>query len=143
MITLYQMLATGFGSGYSPVFPGTVGSVVAVIIAWFLDIDILQIIILSFLGVHICTKGEEILKKHDSPNIVFDEFCGIFIAVWKVDSIILYIAAFLLFRFFDIVKPYPINELQKLPKGWGVMADDLAAGIVARIGVFIIAVLLS
>lgn len=142
MKTVYKILATGFGSGCSPVCPGTVGSITAAVIAWYFDISLTQIIFFSVLGVYICTKGEEILGKHDSPNIVFDEFCGLFIAVWEVDSFILYLAGFLFFRALDIIKPYPINRLQELPRGWGVMADDVAAGILARLGVVLITLLL-
>lgn len=142
MKIIYRILATGFGSGYAPKFPGTVGTALAAIFAWYYNLSIAQIIILSLLGVLICTKGEEILNRHDSPNIVFDEFCGFFIAVWNVDTFLLYLTAFVLFRIFDILKPYPINKLQELPGGWGVMADDIAAGIIARIGVYIAALII-
>lgn len=138
MSVIFRILATGFGSGCFSRFPGTVGSALAAVFAWHYRLSLIQILLISAMGVLICTKGEEILQVHDSPKIVFDEFCGLFIAVWQVDSLTLFLVAFGLFRLFDIIKPYPVNKLQDLPRGWGVMADDLAAGILARIGVTLI-----
>lgn len=128
-----KLLATGFYTGLSPYFPGTIGSFFAFIIAWYLRLDLITIIILSLLGVYICTQGELIFQKHDCSHIVFDEFCGAFFATWQLVSIPQFIAAFVLFRIFDIFKPIPINKLQALPRGWGVMADDLAAGLLSRL----------
>lgn len=138
MITLIKILATGLGSGYIPRFPGTAGSICAAVISWLYPPGFWSIILLCLAGVHICGQGEKILGRHDSPHIVFDEFCGLFIAVWRLDSVGLYIIGLILFRFFDIVKPYPINKLQELPGGWGVMADDIAAGLAARAILFVL-----
>ena len=128
-----KFLATGFYSGFFPYFPGTVGSLLAFIIAWFLKLDLLSIFLLSILGVYLCTQGELLFQKHDCSHIVYDEFCGAFCAAWQLSSLPQFIIAFVLFRFFDIDKPVPINNLQALPRGWGVMADDLAAGIITRL----------
>lgn len=136
---LIKFFATGFYSGLAPYFPGTVGSVFAFVMAWFLRFDVLAIVVLSILGVYICTQGELIFQKHDCSHIVFDEFCGSFCAAWQLHTIPQFMTAFILFRIFDILKPIPVNNLQALPRGWGVMADDLAAGIISRL---IIAVLI-
>lgn len=141
MNVLIKILATGFGSGYTPRFPGTAGSVLAAVIAWFCQPGIGLIIFLCLVGVYICGQGEKILNKHDSPQIVFDEFCGLFIAVWRLDSAGLIMVGLILFRFFDIVKPYPINKLQEFPGGWGVMADDIAAGLAARAIIYLLLML--
>ena len=130
---IIKFLASGFYTGLSPYCPGTVGSFFAIIIAWFFRLDLLAILLLIIAGVYICTQGELIFQKHDSPHIVFDEFCGIFCAAWQLSTLPQFIAAFVLFRIFDILKPVPVNTLQVLPQGWGVMADDLAAGIISRL----------
>jgi phosphatidylglycerophosphatase A len=139
MKTIIKFLATGFYSGFFPSFPGTVGSLLAFILAWFLNLNIWSILLLTILGVYICTQGELLFQEHDCPHLVFDEFCGAFCATWQLSTLPQFIMAFVLFRFFDILKPAPINTLQKLPRGWGVMADDLAAGIITR---FILALLI-
>jgi phosphatidylglycerophosphatase A len=133
MNRLIRFLATGFYSGSFSRCPGTIGSLAALLITWFIKPNTLEIVITTLLGIWICTKGEEILQEHDSPHIVFDEFCGILFSTWYLQSIPQFIVAFILFRFFDILKPYPISKLQELPSGLGVMADDLAAGLVSRI----------
>ena len=138
MNKLIKFLATGFGSGYSPCLPGTAGSLVAALFVYFYKLDLWHILILILLGIYICNKAELLFKKHDSPHIVFDEFCGIFIATWKLTTPLSFVTAFILFRFFDMTKPYPINKLQVLPGGLGIMADDIAAGLIARFLVEII-----
>lgn len=132
MRMLIRILATGLGSGYFPYLPGTTGTAAAAVIAYFYKLQLWQIFIICLVGVFICQEGEKIFRQHDSPQIVFDEFCGLFIATWQVETPALFFAAFLLFRFLDMVKPFPIKQLQELPGGWGVMADDIAAGLIAR-----------
>jgi len=87
---------------------------------------------IAVLGIWICQEAEKTLQEHDSPKIVVDEIAGYLIAVYTWDGIYL-IIGFLLFRFLDILKPAPINRLQRLPGGLGVMADDLAAGLITNI----------
>ncbi|PKM89981.1 MAG: phosphatidylglycerophosphatase A [Firmicutes bacterium HGW-Firmicutes-12] len=138
MNSLIRFVAIGFGCGYAPYFPGTVGSVVAVFIAYLYQFQLWQIAIFCLVGIFICGRAETILQEHDSSHIVFDEFCGMFIAAWQLANPMALIVAFILFRFFDIVKPYPINKLQSLPGGWGVMADDITAGVAARVLVWLV-----
>ncbi len=133
MKILLKFLATGFYSGFFPYFPGTVGSFLALILSWFLKLNLWQILLFIIIGVYICTQGELLFAQHDCAKIVYDEFCGMFLASWQLSSIPQFLVAFLLFRMLDIFKPFPINKLQLLPGGWGVMADDLLAGAVARI----------
>ena len=86
-----------------------------------------------FLGVYSSTKAEETMG-HDNGHIVIDEVCGYWFALYLFPPTLYYIVfGFLLFRLFDIAKPYPINKLQNLPKGWGVMVDDILAGVYAAI----------
>jgi len=126
-------LATGLYSGYSPVMPGTVGSLIAAVIIWAVPLTWWQILLICALSIYICGQAEKIFGETDPGKIVLDEFCGMFVAAWNLDSLILIIAAFVLFRFFDIAKPLFINRLQAWPGGWGVVFDDLAAGLMARI----------
>jgi phosphatidylglycerophosphatase A len=138
MNKVIKFLATGFGSGYAPYFPGTVGSVVAAVIAYLYSLQLWQIAILCLIGIFICGRAEAIFKEHDSPHIVFDEFCGMFIAAWQLANPVAIITAFIIFRFFDIQKPYPINKLQSLSGGWGIMADDIVAGVFARVLIWLL-----
>ena len=139
-----EYLSTMFGIGYFPKAPGTAGTLFAAIVYfalpdhWFGNwhnstLALLAILIGSIISVFFISKAEEGLG-HDNGKIVLDEFWGYFIAVlFLPKTLIVIIAAFVLFRIFDILKPEPVNVLQKLPKGWGVMADDIMAGIYANI----------
>lgn len=137
-----KLISTVLGAGYSPLAPGTAGSLVAFIIFWLLPqinifVWLFAIILLFFVGVCTATATErEQIEKvgnergHDPSIIVIDEFVGMLIALVAIPhNIYFMIAAFMLFRLFDIVKPFPINISQKLPRGWGVMIDDVIAGI--------------
>lgn len=137
MKTLLNILATGLGCGYLKPGPGTWGSLLALVIAYFWSIPLTFIIFTALIGIYICQKAEENLEEHDSPKIVFDEVVGMWLATWNI-PLIFFPIAFILFRIFDIKKFYPINNLQKLPGGLGIMLDDIAAGIVARLIIGII-----
>ena len=139
-----EYLSTLFGIGYFPKAPGTAGTLFAAIVYfalpdhWFSGwqnstLALIVILIGSVISVFFISKAEEGLG-HDNGKIVLDEFWGYFIAVlFLPKTLIVIIAAFVLFRIFDILKPEPVNILQKLPKGWGVMADDIMAGVYANI----------
>ena len=144
MTKLSVYLATIFGIGYFPFAPGTMGTVFAFLIYYILPesffktnydnfIVLIILIGLSFVGVAIISKAEEYLG-HDDGRIIIDEFVGYFIAIlFLPKSLLLAILAFIFFRVFDITKPQPINKLQNLPKGWGIMTDDIVAGIFSNI----------
>ena len=139
-----EYLSTLFGIGYFPKAPGTVGTLFAAIVYfvlpnnWFYGwqnsiFALIIILIASVISVFFISKAEEGLG-HDNGKIVLDEFWGYLIAVlFLPKTLVTIIAAFILFRIFDILKPEPVDVLQKLPKGWGVMADDIMAGIYANI----------
>jgi len=139
-----EYLSTLFGIGYFPKAPGTAGTLFAAIVyfalpgQWFSSLQnsilaLIAILIGSVISVFFISKAEEGLG-HDNGKIVLDEFWGYFIVVlFLPKTLIVIVAAFVLFRMFDILKPEPVNVLQKLPKGWGVMADDIMAGIYANI----------
>ncbi|KQC11042.1 MAG: hypothetical protein APR62_10715 [Smithella sp. SDB] len=134
---LITFLATGFYSGLSPIAPGTAGTLVGVLIClvclpmpWILRL-IFVIALLAF-SIFVAEQAEKIYQKKDDQRIVIDEIIGLQITMLPAAINILNLcAAFVLFRIFDIWKPFPLKNLQKLPGGWGVVVDDVAAGIYA------------
>ena len=137
MNKLILFLARGCGSGLLHPAPGTWGSLAAFLIgviwSWFFGgIPLWFIVIAGLLGIYICDSGEKQLGIHDAPEIVFDEWIGMWITMWAV-PLVLTPVAFLLFRFFDISKLGPIGKIQDLPGGLGIMADDVLAGIAGRV----------
>lgn len=129
-----HLLALGFGAGLVPKGPGTAGTLVAIIPGWLMlalpvEVRVVLVVVLFGLGVWICGESARRLGAHDHPAIVWDEIVA-FLAI----SIILppepvwWVVAFVLFRFFDIAKPWPIRDLDhRLGGGIGIMLDDLAA----------------
>ncbi len=137
--------ATGFGAGYSPIAPGTAGTLVAIPIYYFLS-DIssplyeITLIGFFFLSVWISENAETFFRKKDDPRIVIDEIMGFLITMlWLPKTILFIILGFFLFRFFDILKPFPIRLLEKrLKGGFGVVLDDVMAGIYANVVLHVI-----
>ncbi len=129
-------LARGCGSGRLHPAPGTWGSLAAALIGvlWgFLGgMPLLFILAAGLAGIYICDSGEKQLGIHDAPEIVFDEWVGMWIAMWRV-PLVLVPVAFLLFRLFDISKLSIIGKIQELPGGLGIMADDVLAGLCGRL----------
>jgi phosphatidylglycerophosphatase A len=131
-----RFLALGFGSGLSPVAPGTLGTLVAVP----LYLPLLQLspgsyllfLLVAFgIGVALCSITAKQLGVHDHPGIVWDEFVGFWITMFMAPPGWLWIVVgFLLFRLFDILKPWPIRFIdQRVAGGLGIMLDDVLAGI--------------
>ena len=121
--------------GYFPFAPGTIGSLFALVLFLLTDMPVyahfLIIIIGALLGIHASTVAEKTLKEKDSKKIIIDEFIGFYVSVFYLPKTFGFvIAAFLLFRFFDILKPLFISKLERtLSSVSGVMADDILAGI--------------
>ena len=132
------LLAFGFGSGLSPKAPGTLGSVAAIPL-WLLlsqlpqPLIIMTIAVSAVVGVVICGRAAAQLGVHDHGGIVWDEFVGLWITMAFLPSnYVMLLVGFLLFRFFDIVKPWPIGWLdKKVSGGLGIMLDDIVAGVAA------------
>ena len=139
---LIKLLATGFGSGLVSFAPGTIGTLVGVVICllclplpW--PMRLLIVIALSALSIYVAGRAEKIYQKKDDQRIVIDEIIGFQITMLPVAITILHLCVgFVLFRIFDILKPFPINNLQRLPGGWGVVIDDVAAGIYVGVILF-------
>ena len=135
---LSGILATFFGLGFAPAMPGTVASAAAAVLYALVLHDlsrplyVLLILALFFVGTAVSSRYAAELGRPDPGRIVIDEVCGQLIALaflppgWGPAGL-----AFALFRFFDIIKPWPIRRLERLPGGWGIMADDVGAGLAA------------
>ena len=134
------LLAFGFGSGLFKKMPGTMGTLAAIPLYlvlvqtsdWiYLTLTLVSVVV----GIGICDKAALKLQVHDYGGIVWDEFAGLFITLcWIPFSWQSLLAGFVLFRLFDIVKPWPIKWLdQHVQGGFGIMLDDVVAGIFAAI----------
>ena len=136
-----HFLALGCGSGLAPKAPGTFGSIAGMII-YLLILQFIPLIpylivllIASIIGIWLCGKTAQDLGVHDDPAIVWDEFCGYWLTMIAAPAGWIWpILGFALFRLFDIWKPWPIRLLdQKVHGGFGIMVDDLLAGLFAFI----------
>jgi phosphatidylglycerophosphatase A len=133
-------IATGFGVGYSPIAPGTLGTLVAILVYYFLSnipFPLYEITLVGFLFFSVWVSGnaEIFFGKKDDQRIVIDEIIGFLISMlWVPKTIRFVIIGFFLFRFFDILKPFPIRRLEKgFQGGFGVVLDDVVAGVYANI----------
>jgi phosphatidylglycerophosphatase A len=133
-----QFLAFGFGSGLSPRAPGTVGTLAAVPLYLLfagqpLWAYALILVITTVFGVWVCDVASSRLGVHDHPGIVWDEFVGLWITYFALPPDPAWIiAGFVVFRIFDIAKPWPISWIDEHARGGlGIMADDLLAGVFA------------
>lgn len=132
------LLATWFGFGRLPFFPGTWGSLGVLPLALIvLQLGVVFGVIVSltifFIGLWVTTLYSRITGKHDPPEVVIDEAAGQCISLCFAPVTPLgVVAAFLLFRLFDICKPFPINWIEMhFPSGWGIMLDDIVAALYA------------
>jgi phosphatidylglycerophosphatase A len=135
-----RCIATGFFSGYSPVVPGTAGSLVGLVLYAIPGMEhtlVLSIAIaVTFLvGVYASRRMEE--KFGEDPQIVvIDEVVGMWISLFLLPKgILTSLAAFVLFRVYDTIKPPPARNVERFRFGWGVMLDDVAAGVYANLTV--------
>ncbi|WP_166266404.1 phosphatidylglycerophosphatase A family protein [Marinobacter caseinilyticus] len=140
-----HLLAFGFGSGAAPRAPGTWGSLAAIplyfMFFWTTPLVYWAIVAVAFLaGIWLCGSTARDLKVHDHGGIVWDEFVGMWIVLgFHPETFQGVLVAFLLFRFFDVLKPWPINWFdEKMPGGLGIMFDDVLAGIMALLSLLLI-----
>src|SRR5215813_13100462 len=142
------LIATGFGAGRSPVAPGTAGSLLGLAVSWLLRSHggifgspvglLMSGLAVGLLGVAVSVPVCRALSSEDPGCVVIDEVAGQMVACVGVPLVPgapwwAWVAAFLLFRGFDIVKPLGIRRIQELPGGWGVVADDLLGGAYAAV----------
>ncbi len=130
-----RLIATGFGAGLLPWAPGTFGTVVGLPLAFVIERfsmagHLLVVFILFTIGLPVCGDVARELGQRDPQSIVWDEIVGVQVALlgsplapWP------FLFGFVLFRCFDIFKPFPLRRLERLPGGVGIMADDVGAGV--------------
>jgi len=140
---IHTLLATGFYSGYSKYCPGTVGTLASIPIIFSLNILfspralLLPFLLFTLYSFFICWDVSKIFKSDDPREIVIDEWLGFFVTVYCLPiNFTVYLLGFILFRIFDIIKPFPINYIDRNIKyGVGVVLDDIVAGIFANVSI--------
>lgn len=134
-----HFLAFGLGSGAAPKAPGTFGTLAAIIPFYFIFQHLsnaqylIVLVITALVGIYLCHKTAKDLGVHDHSGIVWDEFVGYWITMWLAPAGWAYIVlGFVLFRLFDILKPWPISWMDKhIHGGIGIMLDDISAGVMS------------
>ena len=142
MNKIISIFTTLFGIGYSPIAPGTIGSIFSIVFLYFLikfvsySFLVIIFLIILFTSLKLIEKYSNLLKSHDSSTIVIDEFLGLFLIILFYDYLkftndfIMFLLILILFRFFDILKIFPINWVDKnIKNSFGVVLDDLLAGV--------------
>jgi phosphatidylglycerophosphatase A len=137
MKNLIKWIAVGFGTGLSPVMPGTVGTLVGLPLAW----GLMQIscvwtqagicIVLTLVAIPVCGVAEKMIGGKDPGCIVADEYLTLPITVIGLTSPWALLSGFILHRIFDITKPPPIRQLQNIHGGFGIVIDDFLAALIA------------
>jgi phosphatidylglycerophosphatase A len=139
-----RVIATWFGCGYAPVAPGTVGSAAAILLAWLLRNYITPIefgvmgVILAIPGIWAAGVTAREIESKDPQIVVVDEVVGQWITLAGATALNWHgwLLAFALFRIFDIWKPAPVRQLERLPGGLGIVADDAMAGVYGALVLF-------
>ena len=157
---LATLIATGFGSGLAPIASGTFGSAAAIILWWIMCFLLENTVSLSENGIFVAKGGLLILTfivsipcvnvliedkaNLDPKEVVIDEFLGMWISAFLLNthsSLWMWIASFFLFRFFDVLKPPPASNAENLPGAYGVITDDLIAGVMALASLYVLALI--
>jgi phosphatidylglycerophosphatase A len=134
-----RIVATVFGSGYSPVAPGTAGSAVGLLLFWPLAAlawpwQLGAAAVLFVFGSLAAGRVARLAGAKDPGVVVVDEVVGQWVTLVALPfTPVIAFLGFLLFRAMDVVKPWPARDLEHLPGGWGIMADDVAAGVYAQL----------
>jgi len=142
------VISTVFGIGYFPKVPGTFASLIVALFYFLVPVNLSKIenpgifavliLVFSIISIYLMTLAESILG-NDNQHIVLDEVWGYFVTILLLPKIIPVIAfGFILFRIYDILKPFPINKLQNMKGGFGIISDDLLAGVYANISLRIL-----
>ena len=140
-----KLAVTVFFLGYCPIASGTLGAFAGLLlflgIKGYFWLQIALILGLLFIGAWLSTLAEDIFHEKDSHRIVLDEVVGFLITMVGIahPSWAVLIIGFVLNRIFDIYKPFPLKSLEKIPGGWGVMLDDVGAGIYANLALRLLA----
>lgn len=135
---LVRALATVFGIGYLPLMPGTFASAAGVLLYLFIRSNPFLYsgvaVILIIAGFIVSGEAQRLFNSRDPKEVVIDELCGMLIVYIAVPfSVRNLVIGFLAFRLLDILKIYPLDRLERLKGGWGIMLDDIAAGVLTNI----------
>ncbi|MDP6581478.1 MAG: phosphatidylglycerophosphatase A [Vicinamibacterales bacterium] len=143
MTGLFQRVAAGFATvgpvGFAPVAPGTAGSLAGLFLFWgvrstrstWFEVVVLMVVIVA--GVAAASAAESMYQRRDPGLVVIDEVAGMLVTLLAVPvGFSGALVGFCAFRLFDIAKPFPARQAERLPGGWGVMVDDLVAGVYAQ-----------
>ena len=140
MNRLAVFIATFGYVGYFPIAPGTAGSLAALalyaLVRWFgtAGVELVAIVVVAIIGVWAAHGTERALERKDPGPVVIDEVLGMLMTLAFMPLSIWGIAAgFVLFRIFDVIKPFPAGRLEHLPGGFGIMADDAMAGVYGQL----------
>jgi phosphatidylglycerophosphatase A len=132
-------IATSGGAGYSPIAPGTAGSAVGAVLywgtrAWPLVWQIALIVVVSAVGTWAAAVAARHFGREDPGEVVIDEVAGQLVTLVATGAGLAgTFLGFFVFRAFDVAKPWPVNRLERLPGGFGIMADDLLAGVFGNV----------
>ena len=146
MKTVVRLISTFFYAGYVPKISGTAGSVCGLLlfllVNYSLPVTVITLLVLTAAALLVIREAEEIFGQKDSRRIVIDEVIGMMIALLFIPMKPVFIVlAFVLFRVFDITKPFPIRRIEKMESPWGVVLDDVVAAVYANLAVQLIAML--
>ncbi len=135
---LWELIATGFYIGKIKFAPGTVGTLLALPLIYIFAFKWWAVLIISLIlfivGVFASNYVIDMSDEEDPEEVIIDEIAGYFIAFLFVKpDLNTCISGFIIFRIIDILKPFPVNIFEKLPRGWGVMADDVVGGILTAL----------
>jgi len=143
MSRLATMLATSGGAGYAPIAPGTAGSAVGVLVFALIApqgtaVVALATVAIAVAGIWAAERAMAVFNSKDPGPVVIDEVAGQLVTLCgHGGDWVTLVAGFLVFRLFDIVKPWPVGALEALPGGVGIMADDLMAGVYASLTLYL------
>lgn len=144
----FRWIALGFGTGLLPKAPGTWGAILGVLFFWGmagleLYLQLALTAALAALGAYGAEKTSKALGQKDPKVVVIDEIAGQMVAfLGHQPKVVTLLAGFLLFRLFDILKPPPVKQAEKLSGGVGIMADDLVAGVLANLCLWLLSPIL-
>ncbi len=136
-------ISSGALIGFIPPFPGTLGALQGILLYWLLQdlsffLHLIIVILFTLLGIYTSQMASFVLQKKDPDEVVIDEILGAYLASWGKSGFLELTLAFIFFRIIDIMKPFPLRRLERLPGGFGIMADDILAGLCTNLLVTLI-----
>lgn len=134
----YKLVSTGFYVGYIPPFPGTLGALQGILLyvglMRYSPLFLMAVLFfLTALGIVASDRLSKIKGERDPDEVIIDEIAGAFLACLGKTSLLELTLVFVLFRIIDITKPFPIRKFETLKGGWGIMLDDLLAGLITNL----------